>query len=35
VIDGDGKVMHVIEKASPKTHAADVLSALEELGAAA
>jgi peroxiredoxin Q/BCP len=35
VIDGDGTVVHVIEKASPKTHAADVLAALEELGAAA
>jgi thioredoxin-dependent peroxiredoxin len=35
VIDGDGTVVHVIEKASPKTHAADVLTALQELGAAA
>ena len=35
VIDGEGTVVHVIEKASPKTHAADVLAALEELGAAA
>jgi peroxiredoxin Q/BCP len=35
VIDGDGTVVHVIEKASPKTHAADVLAALDELGAAA
>jgi peroxiredoxin Q/BCP len=35
VLDGDGTVVHVIEKASPKTHAADVLAALEELGAAA
>ena len=35
IIDGDGTVVHVIEKASPKTHAADVLAALEELGAAA
>ncbi|HEX5618826.1 MAG TPA: thioredoxin-dependent thiol peroxidase [Solirubrobacteraceae bacterium] len=35
VIDADGQVVHVIEKASPKTHAADVLAALEELGAAA
>jgi peroxiredoxin Q/BCP len=35
VIDPDGEVVHVIEKASPKTHAADVLAALEELGAAA
>ena len=35
VIDVDGNVVHVIEKASPKTHAADVLAALEGLGAAA
>jgi len=35
VIDTGGTVVHVIEKASPKTHAADVLAALEELGAAA
>jgi peroxiredoxin Q/BCP len=35
VIDGDGTVVHVIEKASPKTHAADVLAALDELDAAA
>jgi thioredoxin-dependent peroxiredoxin len=35
VIDADGTVVHTIEKASPKTHAADVLAALEELGAAA
>jgi peroxiredoxin Q/BCP len=35
VIDPDGTVVHVIEKASPKTHAADVLAALEELDAAA
>jgi thioredoxin-dependent peroxiredoxin len=35
VIDAGGTVVHVIEKASPKTHAADVLAALEELGAAA
>jgi peroxiredoxin Q/BCP len=35
VIDPDGQVVHVIEKASPQTHAADVLAALEELGAAA
>jgi peroxiredoxin Q/BCP len=33
IIDGDGTVAHVIEKASPKTHAADVLAVLE--GAAA
>jgi thioredoxin-dependent peroxiredoxin len=32
VIDGDGTVVHVIEKASPKTHADDVLAALDELG---
>lgn len=35
VIDSGGNVVHVIEKASPKTHSADVLAALEELGAAA
>ena len=35
VIDGEGTVVHVIEKASPKTHAADVLAALDELGTAA
>src|SRR3954453_23751839 len=35
VIDADGSVVHVIEKASPTTHAADVLAALEGLGAAA
>jgi peroxiredoxin Q/BCP len=35
VIDGEGTVAHVIEKASPKTHAADVLAAIDELGAAA
>jgi len=35
IVDADGKVAHVIEKASPKTHAADVLAALEGLGAAA
>ena len=34
VIDGDGTVVHVIEKASPKTHAADVLAALEDRAAA-
>jgi peroxiredoxin Q/BCP len=33
IIDGDGTVVHVIEKASPKTHAGDVLAVLE--GAAA
>jgi peroxiredoxin Q/BCP len=35
IIDGDGTVVHVIEKASPKTHAADVLAVLDGLGAAA
>jgi peroxiredoxin Q/BCP len=35
VIDAEGTVVHVIEKASPKTHAADVLAALADLGAAA
>jgi peroxiredoxin Q/BCP len=35
IVDADGKVVHVIEKASPKTHAADVLAALDGLGAAA
>jgi peroxiredoxin Q/BCP len=35
IVDADGKVVHVIEKASPKTHATDVLAALEGLGAAA
>jgi peroxiredoxin Q/BCP len=35
VIDADGTVAYVIEKASPTTHAADVLAALDELGAAA
>jgi peroxiredoxin Q/BCP len=34
VIDGDGTVVHVIEKASPKTHAADVLALLEDRAAA-
>jgi thioredoxin-dependent peroxiredoxin len=29
IIDGDGTVAHVIEKASPKSHAADVLALLE------
>ena len=29
IIDGEGTVVHVIEKASPKTHAADVLAVLE------
>jgi thioredoxin-dependent peroxiredoxin len=31
VIDAGGTVVHMIEKASPKTHAADVLAALDEL----
>jgi peroxiredoxin Q/BCP len=35
IVDADGTVVHTIEKASPKTHAADVLAALEGLGAAA
>jgi peroxiredoxin Q/BCP len=34
VIDGDGVVGHVIPKASPKTHDAQVLKALEALAAA-
>ena len=34
IIDGDGTVVHVIEKASPKTHAADVLAVLERAAAA-
>jgi peroxiredoxin Q/BCP len=33
IIDGDGTVAEVIETASPKTHAADVLALLEGLGA--
>ena len=33
IIDGDGTVVHVIEKASPKTHATDVLAVLEGAGA--
>ena len=33
IIDGDGTVAHVIEKASPKTHAADVLAVLERAAA--
>jgi thioredoxin-dependent peroxiredoxin len=33
VIDGEGTVVHVIEKASPKTHATDVLAVLEGAGA--
>jgi peroxiredoxin Q/BCP len=35
IIDGDGKIAHVIPKASPKTHDDDVLAALGDLGAAA
>jgi thioredoxin-dependent peroxiredoxin len=35
IIDGDGTVAEVIETASPKTHAADVLGLLEGLGARA
>lgn len=31
IIDGDGTVLHVIEKASPKTHDDEVLAALERL----
>ena len=32
VLDADGVVVHVIPKASPKTHDAEVLKALAELG---
>ena len=35
IIDASGTVVHVIPKASPKTHDADVLKVLAELGAAA
>jgi thioredoxin-dependent peroxiredoxin len=35
VVGGDGTVVDVIEKASPKTHAQDVLALLERLDAAA
>jgi thioredoxin-dependent peroxiredoxin len=35
IIDADGKVAHVIPKATPKTHDDDVLAALERLAAAA
>ncbi len=35
VIDGEGKVAHVIPKASPKTRDAEVLEILGELGATA
>jgi len=34
VIDAEGKVVHVIEKASPKTHDDEVLAALDALAAA-
>jgi len=34
ILDADGVVRHVIEKASPKTHDDDVLAALAELAAA-
>lgn len=33
IIDGDGTIAHVIPKASPKTHDADVLAALDSLAA--
>ena len=33
IVGADGNVVHVIEKASPKTHAADVLALLEQLDA--
>jgi peroxiredoxin Q/BCP len=35
IVGADGTVLHVIDKASPKTHAADVLALLDGLGAAA
>ncbi|MGH2870094.1 MAG: thioredoxin-dependent thiol peroxidase [Solirubrobacteraceae bacterium] len=35
IIDAEGKVAHVIPKASPKTHDAEVLKILEGLGATA
>jgi peroxiredoxin Q/BCP len=35
IIDADGRVAHVIPKASPKTHDDEVLAALGELGLAA
>jgi len=35
IIDGDGTVVHVIPKASPKTHDDEVLAALAERSAAA
>jgi peroxiredoxin Q/BCP len=34
IIDGEGKVVHVIPKASPKTHDEEVLGKLRELAAA-
>lgn len=33
IVDGSGKIAHVIPKASPKTHDADVLAALDALPA--
>jgi peroxiredoxin Q/BCP len=35
IIGADGRIAHVIPKATPKTHDADVLAALERLAAAA
>ena len=35
IIDGAGKIVHVIPKASPKSHDDEVLKALREIGAAA
>jgi thioredoxin-dependent peroxiredoxin len=35
IIDGEGKVAHVIPKVTPKTHDDDVLAALEQLSARA
>ena len=35
IVGPDGTVLHVIDKASPKTHAADVLAVLDGLSAAA
>ncbi|MEA2267508.1 MAG: thioredoxin-dependent peroxiredoxin, partial [Solirubrobacteraceae bacterium] len=35
LIDAEGRVAHVIPKASPKTHDDEVLAALSELDAAA
>lgn len=32
IIDGKGKVVHVIPKVSPKTHDDQILKALAELG---